>query len=78
VLLAPLFGFDPLGYRLGFGGGYFDRTMASLEPHPMALGVGFAQQRLATIHPQPHDIPMDAIITEADLTWSPHSAHRPR
>jgi 5-formyltetrahydrofolate cyclo-ligase len=64
IVLAPLVGFDRAGYRLGYGGGYFDRTLAHLSPRPTAIGVGFAAQRLATIHPQPFDIAMDAIVTE--------------
>jgi 5-formyltetrahydrofolate cyclo-ligase len=64
VVLAPLVGFDPACYRLGYGGGYFDRTLAALQPRPLAIGVGFAAQQLATIHPQPFDVPMDLIVTE--------------
>jgi 5-formyltetrahydrofolate cyclo-ligase len=64
VVLAPLVGFDPACYRLGYGGGYFDRTLAALRPKPVAIGVGFAVQELETIHPQPFDIPMDLIVTE--------------
>ena len=44
---------------------YFDRTLAALAPRPFAIGVGFEFQRLETIHPQPFDIPMDLILTEA-------------
>lgn len=65
TVLVPLVGFDPEHYRLGYGGGYYDRTLAHLSPRPLAIGVGFEQGRLATIYPQPHDIPMDAIVTEA-------------
>lgn len=64
AVLAPLVGFDAACYRLGYGGGYFDRTLAALKPRPMAIGVGFAMQELATIHPQEFDIPMDVIVTE--------------
>lgn len=65
VLLVPLVGFDEAGYRLGHGGGYYDRTLAGLEERPFTIGVGYEFQRLPTIHPQPHDIPMDCILTEA-------------
>jgi 5-formyltetrahydrofolate cyclo-ligase len=65
AVLAPLVGFDKKCYRLGYGGGYFDRTLASLTPRPFAIGVGFAVQQIDTIHPQDFDIPMDAIVTEA-------------
>jgi 5-formyltetrahydrofolate cyclo-ligase len=64
VLLVPLVGFDRAGYRLGYGGGYYDRTLAPPEKRPRLIGVGFELGRLPTIHPQPHDIPLDVIITE--------------
>lgn len=67
IVLAPLVGWDRAGYRLGYGGGYFDRTLASLTPRPFAIGIGFQTARLATIHPQPHDIALDAILTEAGV-----------
>ncbi|TYB88547.1 5-formyltetrahydrofolate cyclo-ligase [Oceaniovalibus sp. ACAM 378] len=64
IALAPLVGWDEQGYRLGYGGGYFDRTLASLDPCPFKIGVGYASAKLSTIFPQPHDIPMDMIVTE--------------
>jgi 5-formyltetrahydrofolate cyclo-ligase len=67
VLLVPLVGMDEQCFRLGYGGGYYDRTLASLMPRPYAIGVGFELGRLETIYPQPHDIPMDVVITEARL-----------
>jgi 5-formyltetrahydrofolate cyclo-ligase len=63
-VLAPLVGFDRECYRLGYGGGYFDRTLAALSPRPRAIGVGFELSRIATIYPQPFDIPMDIVVTE--------------
>jgi 5-formyltetrahydrofolate cyclo-ligase len=68
MVLAPFVGFDRACYRLGYGGGYFDRTLAALDPRPMAIGVGFAAQQIETIYPQPFDIPMDVIATEAGVT----------
>ncbi len=65
IVLAPLVGFDRASYRLGYGGGYFDRTLANLSPRPLAIGVGFEFQLLPTIHPQSFDVPMGAIVTEA-------------
>ncbi|WEK47703.1 MAG: 5-formyltetrahydrofolate cyclo-ligase [Candidatus Andeanibacterium colombiense] len=66
VTIAPVVGFDPGGYRLGYGGGFFDRTLAALLPHrPRLLGVGYELQAIPTIHPQAWDIPMDAVVTEA-------------
>jgi len=67
IVLAPLVGWDGEGYRLGYGGGYFDRTLAAPTPRPYAIGVGLQEARLETIYPQPHDIALDAIITEAGL-----------
>jgi 5-formyltetrahydrofolate cyclo-ligase len=67
VVLAPLVGFDDACYRLGYGGGYFDRTLAALSPPPVAIGIGFEVQRLATIYPQSFDVPMDLIVTEAGI-----------
>jgi 5-formyltetrahydrofolate cyclo-ligase len=68
VLLVPLLGFDAAGYRLGNGGGYYDRTLAAMAPRPLTIGVGYEFGRLNTIYPQPHDIPLDAIVTEAGST----------
>jgi 5-formyltetrahydrofolate cyclo-ligase len=67
IVLVPLLGFDAANYRLGYGGGYFDRTLAVLDPRPVTVGVGFEAARLHTIFPRPHDIAMDIIVTEAGL-----------
>ena len=64
IALAPLVGWDPGGYRLGYGGGYFDRTLAALAPRPYIIGVGLDASRIPTIVPQSHDIRLDAIVTE--------------
>ena len=64
VVLLPLIGWDGTGHRLGYGGGYFDRTLASLTPRPAAIGVGYERGRLDTIHPQAWDVPMDWVVTE--------------
>lgn len=71
VALAPLVGWDREGYRLGYGGGYFDRTLAHLAPRPLAIGTGLHAAELATIYPQPHDIRLDAIVTERGLQVTP-------
>lgn len=71
IALAPLVGWTDEGYRLGYGGGYFDRTLAALAPRPFTIGIGFDSARLPTIFPQAHDIRLDAILTEAgDRTQS--------
>lgn len=65
--LVPLVGFDGECYRLGYGGGYFDRTLAAFgADKPLCIGVGLELGRLRTIYPQPHDVPLDAVVTEAD------------
>lgn len=67
ALLIPPVGFDEQGYRLGYGGGYFDRTLAALSPRPLTIGAGFELCRMPTIHPQTYDIAMDFIVTEAGI-----------
>jgi 5-formyltetrahydrofolate cyclo-ligase len=66
AVLAPLVGFDCGCYRLGYGGGYFDRTLAAFSPRPLAIGVGFENSKIDTIYPQAFDIPMDIVVTEAE------------
>ncbi len=68
ALLIPLVAFDAAGFRLGYGGGFFDRTLTSLNPRPLAIGVGFELCRVDTIRPEPHDQRLDAIVTEAGVT----------
>ena len=65
LILLPLNGFDGAGYRLGYGGGYFDRTLAALSPRPLAVGVGFEINRVDSIRPESHDQRLDWIVTEA-------------
>jgi 5,10-methenyltetrahydrofolate synthetase len=57
-------GWDESGYRLGYGAGYFDRTLASLQKKPLVIGVSYEVARMPTIHPQSWDIPMDWVVTE--------------
>jgi 5-formyltetrahydrofolate cyclo-ligase len=64
VVLVPMNGWDDAGYRLGYGAGFFDRTLASLAPKPVAIGVSYGLARMKTIHPQSWDIPMDWVVTE--------------
>lgn len=65
ALIIPVVGFDEKCFRLGYGAGYYDATFAAREEPPFAVGLGFEFSCLSTIHPQPHDHPMDAILTEA-------------
>lgn len=64
ILLLPLVAFDTAGYRLGYGGGYFDRTLAAIVPRPLAIGVGFELSRVPSICPQAHDQVLDFLVTE--------------
>ena len=67
ALLLPVNGFDNAGYRIGYGGGFFDRTLAALKPMPLTIGVGFELARVASIRPEPHDIRLDAMVSEAGI-----------
>jgi len=64
AVLLPMNGWDAQGYRLGYGAGFFDRTLASLAKRPVVIGVSYELARLDTIYPQPWDIPMDYVVTE--------------
>jgi 5,10-methenyltetrahydrofolate synthetase len=70
LLLAPVVGFDSQCYRLGYGGGYFDRTLAMLRLRGVAfhaVGIGYESARLDSIQPLEHDIALQAIVTEASM-----------
>jgi 5,10-methenyltetrahydrofolate synthetase len=67
VLLIPAVGIGGRGDRLGYGGGFFDRTLAALSPRPLTLALAFELSRIATSDPQPHDILMDFVVTEAGI-----------
>ena len=66
-LLIPLLAFDSHGHRLGYGGGYYDRTLATL-PHALRLGCAYAMQATDSIPTEPTDLPLHAIATETGLT----------
>lgn len=66
IVVVPLLAFDRQGYRLGYGGGYYDRTLAALRKRGrvLAVGVGFAVQEMPSVPRGPHDVPLDWIVTE--------------
>lgn len=64
AVLLPMNGWDDAGYRLGYGGGFFDRTLAAATKKPLVIGVSHELARLPTIHPQGWDIPVDYVVTE--------------
>lgn len=68
ALLLPVNTFDAACYRIGYGGGFFDRTLATLSPKPLAIGVGFEFQRVESIRPAAHDLPLDAVATESGVS----------
>jgi 5,10-methenyltetrahydrofolate synthetase len=65
--LVPMNGWDEAGYRLGYGGGFFDRTLASLVKKPVVIGVSYELARMKSIRPQSWDIPMDWVVTERGI-----------
>ncbi len=69
VLFVACVGYGPGGYRLGYGGGFYDRTLATLQPRPFTVGLGFTNGFLPDFEPQPHDIPLDAILNENGAVW---------
>lgn len=69
IVLVPLLAFDERGYRLGYGGGYYDRTLALLRQGEdgariVAIGVGFAAQQVSAVPHEPHDQRLDWVVTE--------------
>jgi 5-formyltetrahydrofolate cyclo-ligase len=69
LLLVPCLGFGTGGYRLGYGGGFYDRTLATISPKPFTVGLGFAQGYVSSFTPEPHDIALDAILTDHGQMW---------
>src|SRR6185437_11670437 len=65
TMLIPMVGFDAALYRLGYGGGYYDRTVAALPERPRMVGVTFELSRIESIRPLSHDIRMDYVVTES-------------
>jgi 5,10-methenyltetrahydrofolate synthetase len=74
LLLVPCVGYGPSGLRLGYGGGFYDRTLASLSPMPFTAGLGFSHGFIPWLKGEPHDVPLDAMLTEDGLTWSREDA----
>ena len=69
LLVVPCLGYGPGGVRLGYGGGFFERTMRTLRPQPMTVGVSFAQGFLPLLRPGPLDFELDAVLTEDGVMW---------
>ena len=69
LLFVPCVGYGAGGYRLGYGGGFYDRTLAQLQPKPFTVGLGFAQGYIDCFEPEPHDQPLDAILNNYGAVW---------
>jgi 5,10-methenyltetrahydrofolate synthetase len=69
LLLVPCVGYGPKGLRLGYGGGFYDRTLAALRPRPVTVGVGFAHGFVPWLEAEPHDVPLDAVLVEDGVAW---------
>ena len=69
LLFVPCVGYGPGGYRLGYGGGFYDRMLASLEPRPFTVGLGFAVGFVPDLEPEPHDIPLDTVLNDYGVVW---------
>jgi len=75
ALIIPLVGFDEKCFRLGYGGGYYDRTLAALSPRPLRIGIAYSEAQIPTIYPQPHDVPMSVIVTDRGLHRADRAPH---
>lgn len=69
LLLVPCVGFGPRGLRLGYGGGFYDRTLAAITPRPVTVGVGYGHGFLPWLEAEAHDVPLDAMLTDDGLHW---------
>ena len=69
LLFVPCVGYGPGGYRLGYGGGFYDRTLAALQPRPFTVGLGFTHGFIDDFAPEPHDQPLDAILNDNGVVW---------
>ncbi|GAB3186516.1 5-formyltetrahydrofolate cyclo-ligase [Hydrogenophaga aquatica] len=69
LLFVPCVGYGPGGYRLGYGGGFYDRTLAALQPKPFTVGLGYTNGFLPDLEPEPHDVPLDAILNDNGVVW---------
>jgi 5-formyltetrahydrofolate cyclo-ligase len=71
LLFVPCVGYGVGGYRLGYGGGFYDRTLATLSPKPFTVGLGYTAGFVDDFEPEPHDQPLDAILNDNGVVWPP-------
>ncbi len=77
LMLVPLAAFDRVGHRIGYGAGYYDRSISRLRDAghtPRLIGVAFDEQRVDRVPSEPHDVPLEAILTQSGL----HPVHEDR
>ena len=70
LLFVPCVGYGPGGYRLGYGGGFYDRTLATLQPKPVTVGLGYSHGWLPGLEPESHDVPLDALLNDEGVVWA--------
>lgn len=69
LLFVPCVGYGPAGVRLGYGGGFYDRTLSQLRPRPVTVGLAYASAFVPWLQPEPHDVPLDAVLTDQGVAW---------
>ncbi len=69
LLFVPCVGYGIGGYRLGYGGGFYDRTLNELQPKPYTVGLGYTHGFLPDLEPEPHDVPLDALLNDNGVVW---------
>ena len=69
MLLVPCLGYGPAGVRLGYGGGFFDRTLKALKPRPVTVGVCYTHGFLPLLLPGEQDVELDVMLTEDGVMW---------
>ena len=69
LLFVPCLGYGPGGYRLGYGGGFYDRTLSLLKPRPVTVGLGYSHGWLPDLLPEPHDVPLDVLLNDKGVVW---------
>lgn len=68
IILMPLAAYDSAGHRLGYGKGFYDRTIAGMDKRPQVIGFGFSVQQVDQVPAEAHDIPLNMMITELGVT----------
>lgn len=69
LLLVPCVGYGPRGIRLGYGGGFYDRTLATLAPRPTTVGLAYSHGHVPWLQGEPHDVPLHTILNEDGVAW---------